>query len=68
MSRPLRVEFSGAVYHMTLSQIATRFNLKISGLNTAKDKLSTKVLEDKALKRELQNIRNAIEKRKTEIT
>ena len=34
MSRPLRVEFSGAVYHMTLSEIATRFNLKISGLNT----------------------------------
>ena len=34
MSRPLRVEFSGAVYHMTLSQITTRFNLKISGLNT----------------------------------
>ena len=67
MSRPLRVEFSGAVYHTTLSQIATRFNLKISGLNTAKDKLSTKVLEDKALKRELENIRNSIEKRKTEV-
>ena len=67
MSRPLRVEFSGAVYHTTLSQIATRFNLKISGLNTAKDKLSTKVLKDKALKRELQKIRNSIEKRKTEV-
>jgi len=52
---------------MTLSQIATRFNLKISGLNTAKDKLSTKVLKDKALKRELQKIRNSIEKRKTEV-
>ena len=67
MSRPLRVEFSGAVYHMTLSQIATRFNLKINGLNTARDKFSTKVLEDKAIKRELQNIRNSIEKRKTEV-
>jgi len=52
---------------MTLSEIATRFNLKISGLNTLKDKLSTKVLEDKALKRELENIRNSIEKRKTEV-
>ena len=52
---------------LTLSQIATRFNLKISGLNTAKDKLSTKVLKDKALKRELQKIRNSIEKRKTEV-
>ncbi len=67
MSRPLRVEFSGAVYHMTLSQITTRFNLKISGLNTAKEKLSTKVHKDKALKRELQKIRNSIEKRKTEV-
>ena len=45
MSRPLRVEFSGAVYHMTLSQITTRFNLKISGLNTLKDKLSKKCLK-----------------------
>ena len=50
-----------------MTQIATRFNLKISGLNTARDKLSTIALNDKALKRELQDICNAIEKRKTEV-
>ena len=52
---------------ISLSQIAAKFHLKISGLNTAKDKLSSTILIDQRLKSELQEIRNKIEKRKTEV-
>lgn len=52
---------------VSLSKIATKFNLKISGLNTAKDKLSSKILTDLSLKCELKKIEDEIEKRKTEV-
>jgi REP-associated tyrosine transposase len=52
---------------ISLSQIAAKFNIKISGMNTAKDNLSNAILTDKNLKCELQSIRNKIEKRKTEV-
>jgi putative transposase len=52
---------------LNLSQIAEQFNLKLSGLNTSRDKLLTETMKSKFLKTEFKNIRAEIEKRKTEV-